>query len=82
MNCSAPLYKPLFPSASNEPFLQTLKNPYKPFCSQTLTSDEQRRVIQALSRWDEKIRIILNKVKKRKTISFTARLVYNVNFDK
>ena len=30
MHCSAPLYKPLFPSASNKPFLQTLKNPYNP----------------------------------------------------
>ena len=40
MHCSAPLYKPLFPSASNKTFLQTLKtlsNPsYKPL--KTLTN--------------------------------------------
>ena len=35
-------------------------------------SDELRRAIQALSRWDEKIRIILNKVMERISWVFSS----------
>ena len=38
-------------------------------------SDELRRAIQALSRWDEKIRIILNKVKEERMCT----LCYNIS---